>query len=154
MAVTAITTSGVAALSPFPGGYSLEQLDRMFLYGESPCQIATVNAVAADAWTSADDVSLLAAPGAGRSIYLWGAMAWANNTATPVGLVVLAEGAIAAPPVITSSIAAIPILGPSQPNGNALVRIGHTVTANTLVSGMYTGSGNALCKLRFFYAVI
>lgn len=154
MAVTAVTTSGVALLPNFPSGYSLDVLDRMFLYGESPCQIATVSSTAAaTAWTSADEVSLLASPGASRSLYLWAVDGWINDTAQGTAVIVLAEGAQAGT-AIASGIAAIPITGPSLPHSPGIRRIGHTCAANTGITGTYIGGGTALVKLRFFYAVI
>lgn len=154
MAVAAVTTSGITALTNIPSGYDMAELERMFLFGEPPCTISEIEAVAADAWTSAASVSLLAAPGASRSLFIYGAGAWANNTATPVGSIILAIGAIAAPPVITSSIASIPICGPAQPNSVPFTRICRTITANTLLSGSYTGAGNALCKIKLYFAVV
>lgn len=154
MAVTPITTISVVALSPFPGGYSLDVLDRMFLYGESPCQVATVSSTAAaTAWTSADEVTLISAPGAGKSIYLWGADGWINDTAQGSAVVVLAEGAQTSTPIV-GGIAAIPCVGSALPHSQGIRRIGHLVTANTAVSGTYIGAGTALVKLRFFYAII
>ena len=156
MAVTAVTTSTVTELGGFPGGYSLDVLDRMFLYKEPPCQIGVVDAIAANAWASNTANSLLAAPGAGKSLYIWGASVIPNSTGTAVGYIVLCESVTVTAGVIITAFANLPIPSTTDPRPGVgdIQPIRHTVTTNTLVAGVNLRAATALCRIRLFYAVL
>ena len=161
MAVTPITTS---AIDPLPGGinaYKPLDLAEMFLQGRGPhIQIANINVLAADAWTSNTFNTLLAAPGAAKALYVFGAEAFTNNTGlTVLANIVLAEGTSqGALPVIANSFGMVAVRTNGAPNavlwGGGITRVGHQVTANTAIGGVWLSAVTALVKVRIFYCVV
>lgn len=123
MAVTAVVTSGLVAL---PGGltaYSYEALSRMFECAESPC---VDSVIALDTAANGSDI-VLAAPGAGRALFIWAAAAAPNATGAGSKSFVLCDGATLATGAFHS------IAGPASAANlvNPLQPVRKQLTANT-----------------------
>ena len=144
MAVTPVDTSGFSAMQTL-SGYSYDQLAQMFETAESPA----VDSVVVLDMGSGAGATVLSAPGAGKSLYIWAAGCCGNATGAATTHLALCDGAL-----LTGSFASVPGSGSGANLASTLIPIRHKLTANTLMSVFNLSAGTLAFNIRLLYCVI